>query len=155
MPKIFSSFLSSFNVISKKKKGHHADGGIFFSDFMLISKKKKGLSSPTFLHDFCDIPEQNAVNRGCLQFLAGNKNAGFWREKKRRNSQNFSTKMPEKISHFFGGGVVTKIGANFDWQFQLPMEVGVLTTANFVGSWHCQFRLVPILVSTPIAFLRL
>ena len=33
---------------------------------------------------------------------------------------------------------MTKIGANFDWQFQLPMEVGVLTTANFVGSWHCQ-----------------
>ena len=30
---------------------------------------------------------------------------------------------------------MTKIGANFDWQFQLPMEVGVLTTANFVGSW--------------------
>ena len=40
MPKIFSSFLSGFNVNSKRKKGHHADGGIFFSDFMLISKKK-------------------------------------------------------------------------------------------------------------------
>ena len=103
MPKIFSSFLSSFNVISKKKKkSHHADGGIFFSDFMLISKKKKvlRLSSPTFLRDFCDIPERNAVNRSCLRFLAGNKNASFWLEKKRRNSQNFSAKMPEKISHF-------------------------------------------------------
>ena len=39
------------------------------------------------------------------------------------------------------GGVVTKIGANFDWQFQLPMEVGVLTTANFVGSWHCPIEI--------------
>ena len=29
----------------KKKKGHHADGGIFFSNFMLISKKIKGPSS--------------------------------------------------------------------------------------------------------------
>ena len=37
-----------------------------------------------------------------------------------------------------GGGVVTKIGANFDWQFQLPMKGGVLATANFVGSWHWQ-----------------
>ena len=85
----------------KKKKGHHADGGIFFYDFMLISKKKKvlRLSSPTSFRDFCDIPERNAVNRGCLRFLAGNKNAGFWREKKRQNSQNFSAKMPEKISH--------------------------------------------------------
>ena len=36
---------------------------------------------------------------------------------------------------------MTKIGANFDWQFQLPMKVGVLTTANFVGSWHCQSKL--------------
>ena len=42
---------------------------------------------------------------------------------------------------------MTKIGANFDWQFQLPMKVGVLTTANkigvsttanFVGSCHWQ-----------------
>ena len=40
------------------------------------------------------------MNRGCLRFLAGNKNAGFWREKKRRNSQNFSAKMPEKFLHF-------------------------------------------------------
>ena len=36
------------------------------------------------------------MNRGCLWFLAGNKNAGFGREKKRRNSQNLSAKMPEK-----------------------------------------------------------
>ena len=51
MPKIFSSFLSSCNVISKKKKkkkGHHADGGIFFSNFMLISKKKKKSPSSEF-----------------------------------------------------------------------------------------------------------
>ena len=71
---------------------------------MLISKKKKkvlDLSSPTFLRDFYDIPERGTVNCSCLRFLAGNKNAGFWQEKKRRNSQNFSAKMPEKISHFF------------------------------------------------------
>ena len=41
------------------------------------------------------------MNHSCLWLLAGNKNAGFWREKKRRNSQNFSAKMLEKISHFF------------------------------------------------------
>ena len=102
--KIFSSFLSGLKVISKKKKkGHHADGGIFFSDFMLISPPKKKvlrLHSATFLRDFCDIPERGTVNRGYLRFLAGNKNAGFWREKKHWNSQNFSAKMPEKISHF-------------------------------------------------------
>ena len=41
------------------------------------------------------------MNRSGLQFLAGNKNAGFQPEKKRRNSQNFSAKMLEKLSHFF------------------------------------------------------
>ena len=66
-----------------------------------IKKKVLRLSSATFLRNFCDVPERGAVNRGCLRFLAGNKNAGFWREKKRRNSQNFSAKMPEKILHFF------------------------------------------------------
>ena len=58
------------------------------------------LSSASFSHDLCDIPERSAVIHSCLRFLAGNKNAGFWREKKRQNSQNFSAKMPEKISHF-------------------------------------------------------
>ena len=74
-----------------------------FSPILRCSQKKKvlRLSSATFLRDFCDIPERGAVNRGCLRFLAGNKNAGFWLKKKRRNSQNFSAKMPEKISHFF------------------------------------------------------
>ena len=101
MPKIFSSFLSDFNVISKKKI-HRADGGIFFSDFMLIFKKKKvlHLSSTSFLRALCDIPEQGVVNRSCLRFLARNKNTDFLREKKCRNLQNFSAKMPEKISHF-------------------------------------------------------
>ena len=76
----------------------------FSSPILRCSQKKKKkilcLSSATFLRDFCDIPERSAVNRGCLRFLAGNKNAGFWREKKRQNSQNFSAKMPETISHF-------------------------------------------------------
>ena len=65
------------------------------------------------------------------RFLAGNKIAGFWREKKRRNSQNFSAKMPEKISHFFAlignTGVdiknklpdnLTKIGGSIQTAFQ-------------------------------------
>ena len=88
----------------KKKKGHHAVGGIFFSDLNVdLPKKKKvlRLSSATFLRDFSDLPERGAVNRGCLRLLAENKNANFWRQKKCRNSQNFSAKMPEKISHFF------------------------------------------------------
>ena len=78
----------------------------FFLRFYVVLQKKKKkkvlrLSSATFLRDFCDITEWGAVNRACLRFLAGNKNAGFWQEKKRRNLQNFSAKMPEKISHFF------------------------------------------------------
>ena len=54
-----------------------------FSPILCWSPKKKVLclSCATFLRDFCDIPERGAVNRGCLQFLAGNKNAGFWQEK--------------------------------------------------------------------------
>ena len=73
-----------------------------FSSILCWSQKKRvlRLSSATFLRDFRDIPERGAVNRGCLRFLAGNKNAGFWREKKCQNSQNFSAKMPEKILHF-------------------------------------------------------
>ena len=104
MPKIFSSFLSGLNVISKKKKKKMSSRQwrhLFLRFYVDLPKKKVlCLSSATFLRDFCDIPERGAVNRGCLRFLAGNKNAGFWREKKRRNSQNFSAKMPEKISHF-------------------------------------------------------
>ena len=84
----FLIILSGFNVFSKKKK-----------------RKVLRLSSASFLRALCDIPGQGAVNRSCLysclQFLVGNKNAGFWREKKRRNWQNFSAKMPEKILHFF------------------------------------------------------
>ena len=71
-------FLSDFNVIYKKK-GHRAEGGIFFCDFMLISKKKKflRLSSASFLRTSCDIQKRGTVNRSFLRFLAGNKNAGF------------------------------------------------------------------------------
>ena len=82
MAKIFSSFLSWFNVITKKIKVLQ-------------------LSSASFLRNLCDIPERGAMNRSCVRFLVGNKNASFWREKKRRNLQNFSAKMPEKILHFF------------------------------------------------------
>ena len=108
MPKIFSSFLSGLNVISKKKKKKKVITPMeaFFSPILRCSPKKKKkkvlrLSSATFLRDFCDIPERGAMNHSCLRFLAGNKNAGFWREKKHRNLQNFSAKMLEKISHFF------------------------------------------------------
>ena len=102
MPKIFSSFLSGFNVISEKKKKVIALTEASFSPIYVDLQKKKVLclSSASFLRDLCDIPERGTMNRSCLRFLAGNKNAGFWREKKRRNSQNFSAKMPEKISHF-------------------------------------------------------
>ena len=75
-----------------------------FSPILCWSPNKKKvlrLSSASFLCDLCDLSEWGAVNRSCLQFLAGNKNASFWREKKRQNSQNFSAKMPEKILHFF------------------------------------------------------
>ena len=81
MLKIFSSILSGFNVISKKKKVLR-------------------LSCATFLRYFCNIPEQGGINRSCLRFLAGNKIAGFWREQKRRNSQKFNAKMPKKFCTF-------------------------------------------------------
>ena len=104
MPKIFSSFLSDFNVISKKKKKKRSLRRwrhLFLRSYVDLQKKKVlRLSSASFFRDLCDIPERGAVNRSCLRFLAGSKNAGFWREKKRRNLQNFSAKMPEKISHF-------------------------------------------------------
>ena len=51
MPKIFSSFLSDLNVISKKK-GHYADGGIF-SPILRCSPKKKGP-----LSKFCNFSPQ-------------------------------------------------------------------------------------------------
>ena len=77
--KKFLVILSGFNVISKKKKkGYHADGGIFL-DFMLISKKKKvlRLSSASFLRSSCDIQECGDVNRSCLRFLAREKMPEF------------------------------------------------------------------------------
>ena len=60
---------------------------------MLMFKKKKvlRLSSASFLRALCDILQRGTVNCSCLRFLAG---------KKRQNSQNFSAKMLEKISHF-------------------------------------------------------
>ena len=102
MPKIFSSFLSSYNVISKKKKrSSRWRRHLFLRLYVVLEKKVLCLSSVSFLHALCYIPERGAVNCSCLQFLAGNKNAGFWREKKRQNSQIFSAKMPEKILHLF------------------------------------------------------
>ena len=53
----------------KKKKGHHTDGGIFF----------------------CDIPERGAVNRGCLRFLAGEKNARIRKNSVRKCQKKFRT----------------------------------------------------------------
>ena len=91
MLKIFSSLLSSFNVISKKKKGHRAHGGIFFSDFMLISKIKKvlRLNSATFLRNLGDIPERGTVNRSCLRFLAGEKTSEFTKFQCENAGKNF------------------------------------------------------------------
>ena len=99
--KFFHLFVR-FQCNLKKKNGHRADGGIFFSDFMLISKKKKvlRLSSASFLCALCDIQKRGAINRSCLRFLAGNKNASIWREKKRWNSQNFSAECRKKFCTF-------------------------------------------------------
>ena len=105
MPKIFSSFLSGFNVIlKKKKKGHRADGGIFSSDCMLISKKKKvfRLSSASFFRNLCDISEWGAVKRSCLRFLAGNKNAGFGGRKNAGIRKISVRKCQKKFCTFLG-----------------------------------------------------
>ena len=97
--------MSGFNLISKKKKGHRADGGIFFSDFRLVSKKKKKekvlrLSSASFLRASCDIQERGAVNRSCLRFLAGNKNAVFGGRKSAGIRKNSVQKCRKKLRTF-------------------------------------------------------
>ena len=67
MPKIFSSFLSGFDVISKKKKGHRADGDIF---------KKKKTSS-----EFCKFSPRFVLTvfgrKQKRQFLAREKTPEF------------------------------------------------------------------------------
>ena len=92
MPKIFSSFLSSFNVISKKKR-HRADKGIFMLIFT-TKKKVLHLNSATFLRDLCDIPERGTINRHGLRFLAGNKNAGIRKISVQKCQKKFRTFFP-------------------------------------------------------------
>ena len=95
--------------LRKKKKKVITLTEASFSLILCLSPKKKNqtekevlrLSSASFLCDLCDIPERGAVYRSCLRFLARNKIASFWQEKKRRNLQMFNAKMPEKILHFF------------------------------------------------------
>ena len=99
--KIFLIFLSSFYVISKNKVITLTKAS--FSPVLCCSSKKKKvlrLSFASFLHALCNMQQRGAVNCSCLLFLAGNKNAGFWWEKKGRYLQKFSAKMLEKILHF-------------------------------------------------------
>ena len=102
MPKIFLSVCLVSMWSPKEGKGNCVDGDIFFSGFMLVSKKKKGLSS-----EFCKFSmrcEQTFKSQAPWITAV----YGFWqetktpvmREKKHQNSQNFSLKMSEKISHF-------------------------------------------------------
>ena len=89
---------------SQKKKVSRCRRHFFLRFFVDLQKKKKKvlrLISASFLCALRGIPERGAVNRSCLPFLVGNKNADFWQEKTPRNSQNFSAKMLEKILHFF------------------------------------------------------
>ena len=93
MPKIFSSFLSGFNVILPPKKGYCTDGGIFFSDFMLISEKKKGLSS-----EFCKFSlrfVRHSIARRCEPQLStvfgGRKNVGIRKISVRKGRKKFRT----------------------------------------------------------------
>ena len=77
---------------------------ILFVQFQCdLKKKEKGPSSefckfsPRFVRHTrarCREPQLSTV-------FGGKQTRQFWREKKRQNSQNFSAKMPEKISHFF------------------------------------------------------
>ena len=72
----FLIILSDFNVISKKK-GHHADGGIFFSDFMLISKKSPLSEFSKFSTRFMQHTEARRCVPQLSMFFAGEKNAGI------------------------------------------------------------------------------
>ena len=107
--KIFLVFLSGFTVIFKNKKKVIALTEASFSPIFYVDLQKKAGPSSEFckfstrfvLHTTTSRREPLLFSVYCLRFLAGNKNAGSWREKKRRNSQKFSSKMPEKNSHFF------------------------------------------------------
>ena len=94
MPKIFSSFCPVSIRSQKKKKGHRADGGIFFSDFMLISKKKKEvlrLRSASFLRALCDIQEARRREPQLSMVYGARKNAGIRKISVRRCQKKFRT----------------------------------------------------------------
>ena len=95
-PKIFSSLLSGFNVTSKKKKNDHcADESIFFRFYVDLQKKKKAASSEFSKFSLRYVRHRRERHgKPQLSMVLGGK-------QKRRNSQNFRAKMPEKILHFF------------------------------------------------------
>ena len=67
-----------------------------FSPILCWSQKKKKRSFVSVLQLFSAISATYQSEAPWTAVVYG-----FWREKKRRNSQNFSAKMPEKILHFF------------------------------------------------------
>ena len=123
MPKIFSSFLSGFSVISKKKKVIALTKASFSLILCWFPKKKRTyvwilqvFSTLCARHTRarCHEPQLSTV-------FGGNKNAGFWQEKKRQNLQNFSAKMPEKTLHFFV--LIGNTGHNCDQQSEAPQSL--------------------------------
>ena len=101
--KIFSSFLSGFNVTSQKKKGHRADvWHLFLQLYVDVQKIKNGP-----LSEFCNFSLRFVRHTRArhpepqLATVFGRKQKRrFWQEKKRQNSQNFSAKMPQKFCTF-------------------------------------------------------
>ena len=94
MLKSFSSFLSGFNVISKKKKVIALTGASFSPISWWSPKKKRSFVSVLQIFSPLCATYQSKVPWTAAVYV-------FWREKKRQNLQNFRAKMPETISHFW------------------------------------------------------
>ena len=138
MPKTFSSFLSGFNEISKKKSSHWRRH-LFLRFYVDLQKKKVlPLTSASFLRDLCDIPGEASWTTAVY---------GFWQEKKRQKSQNFSAKMPKKILQFFA-----LIGNTAYYCKKMPQNYSAIKTSYFS---YCTFCLQTNSGQQPVILLLL
>ena len=104
MPKIFSSFLSGFNVTSPKKKGHRADvWHLFLRLYVDVQKIKNGP-----LSEFCNFSLRFVRHTRArrpepqLATVFGRKQKRrFWPGEKTPEFAKFQCENAAKILHFF------------------------------------------------------